>query len=93
MVHFIVNWRKHHARRPARWLVASIEIDQLMVILTMSTGVILARDILSDSRLKRTVERIINGRTDYLCENRVFDVICALRDGSERALPSEKECP
>jgi len=92
-VHFIVNWRKHCALKPEKWLVTSSDTDELMVILlAMATGAIAAEDTSSDSQVKVTIKRVINGETDYLYVNRVFYAICTLKDGSEEAWPSLEVC-
>lgn len=68
-----------------------IYTDQPIVILVMAKGVLSAVDTHNDSRFKVTMKRVVQGRTEYLNVNRVFDVVCVLRGGSESASPSEKD--
>lgn len=64
VVHFIINWRKLCALKLATWLVASTNIDQLIVILlAMATGVLSAVTRAVVSRVKVTIKCVIQGRT------------------------------
>ena len=70
----------------------SSDTDELMVILlAMATGAIAAEDTSSDSQVKVTMKRVINGETDYLYVNRVFTDMHI--EGREReAWPSLEVC-
>lgn len=94
VVHFMRNWRQHRVLWLVRWLVTSADIDYLMIIIfPMANGMLSATDSSGEPLVQVTVKRVIQGQTDYVYINQIFDATCALGDGSESAWSAVADCP
>lgn len=94
MVYFMINWRKHCVLKRARWLVTSTDTDKPMAIpVAMGICILSSVDTGSNPLVDVTVEYVVQGHIGYLVINRMLEVSCVLRDGSEDLCPPVEDTP